>query len=174
MTQEAAPTAPQPEVSEAPQERAPATRLERWADRFRPRTWKHKALYVGAFVLFLFALFIWRTSDSFTAVVVVTPESNTVGIGVPTDEMLDFGELPAGGAASTAIIVQNEGRIPNRIFVIPFGGIRQFIKLDDAFFLLKRREAQVVGVSAVIPVTASEGEYSGRVIVIRVPWPPWP
>lgn len=171
MTQEAAPPAAQPEAAAQP---APSTRLERWADRFRPRTWKHKALYVSLFILFLFTLFVWRTSDSFTATVIVTPaEDNAVGIGPPTDD-LDFGELSAGGAGTKALTIQNTGRIPNRMFVIPVGGIRKFIRLDDAFFLLKPGEAQVVQVSAVIPSTASEQEYSGRVIVIRVPWLPWP
>lgn len=149
--------------------------LRRRLSRLVPRTRKQQALYVLIFLLFLFTLFEWRSSTSYRAVVVVTPEeTRTIGIGPPDTSLFDFGELPQGGAATAALILQNKGPIPARFFIVPMGNIRQFIKLDEAFILLKPGEAQVVEVTAVVPRTAKVGEYSGRVLVIRTPWPPWP
>ena len=140
-----------------------------------PRTRKHQALYAFLFLFFLFSLFEWRSSVSYSAFVVVTPlEDRTVGIGGLTGDLFDFGELPQGGAATVALILENDGPIPSRFFIVPVGNIRQFIKLDEAFILLQPGEAQVVEVAAVVPRTATLGEYSGRVVVIRTPWPPWP
>ena len=174
MVQAPSPAPPQAETP-APVEAPPRGRLERWAQRLVPRTRKHQALYAFLFLLFLFTLFEWRSSTSYSAIVVVTPlEDRTIGIGNLTGDLFDFGELPQGGSASTALILENDGPIPSRFFIVPVGGIRQFIKLDEAFILLQPGEAQVVEVAAVVPRTANLGEYSGRVVVIRTPWPPWP
>ena len=172
-TEAAGPEAPQ--TPEEPQEPDTRGRLERWAQRLVPRTRKHQALYAVLFLLFLFAVFEWRASTSYQADVVITAEADqTIGIGPPSDELFDFGELPQGGAGTARLILQNEGNIPTRFFIVPMGDIRQFIKLDEAFILLQPGEAQVVQVTAVVPRTANLGEYSGRVLVIRSPWPPWP
>ena len=180
MTQELSPSPapPRPEAPPAPpapDDAPPRGRLERWAQRLVPRTRKHQALYAFLFLLFLIAVFEWRSSTSYSAIVIVTPlEDRTVGIGGHTGELFDFGELPQGGSARVALILENDGQVPTRFFIVPVGNIRQFIKLDEAFILLQPGEAQVVEVAAVVPRTASLGEYSGRVVVIRSPWPPWP
>ena len=175
MTQAPSAAPPQPEAEEPSEETGLRARLRRRLSRLLPRTRKQQALYALLFLLFLFALFEWRSSISYEAYIIVTPEEDqTIGISPPTSELFDFGELPQGGAGSVNLILQNEGPIPTRFFIVPVGSIRQFIKLDEAFILLQPGEAQVVKVTAVVPRTANTGEYSGRVVVIRSPWPPWP
>lgn len=172
MTQAPSAAPPQPEAEGPSEETGLLARLGR---RLLPRTRKQQAVYVLLFLLFLVALFEWRSSISYEMYIVVTPEEDqTIGISPPTSELFDFGELPQGGSGSVNLILRNDGPIPTRFFLVPVGSIRQFIKLDDAFIFLKPGEAQVVKVSAVVPRTANTGEYSGRVVVIRSPWPPWP
>ncbi len=175
MTQAPSAAPPQPEAEEPSEETGLRARLGRWGERIRPRTRKQQALYALIFLLFLFALFEWRSSTSYSAFVTVTAEEDqTIVLSPPGAELFDFGELPQGGSGTKNLILQNEGRIPGRFFLVPVGSIRQFIKLDDAFVLLQPGEAQVVPVRVVVPRTAKVGKYSGRLVVIRTPWPPWP
>lgn len=175
MALPAAGAPPQPEVEGPSEETGLRARLRRSGQRLVPRTRKQQALYALLFLIFLVTVFEWRASISYEAYLIVTPEDEqTLGISPPTSELFDFGELPQGGAATANLILRNEGAIPTRFFIVPVGGIRRFIKLEDAFVLLQPGEAQVVKVTVVVPRTANTGEYSGRVVVIRSPWPPWP
>ena len=58
---------------------------------------QHQALYAVVFLLALFVLFEWRASTSYEAFIIVSPEEDrTIGIGPPSSELFDFGELPPG------------------------------------------------------------------------------
>jgi hypothetical protein len=175
MTQAPSAAPPQPKAEGPSEETGLRARLRRRLSRLVPRTRKQQALYALIFLLLLIALFEWRSSTSYSAFVTVTAEKDqTIVLSPPGAQLFDFGQLPQGGSGTVNLILQNEGAIPTRFFIVPVGSIRQFIKLDEAFVLLQPGEAQVVQVSAVVPRTANTGEYSGRVVVIRTPWLPWP
>ena len=145
----------------------------------RPRTWKHWALYAFLFLVVLFLLYEWRSSISYSAQVlvtdvVVTDEELAIGISPYYPDRLDFGDLPRGSSATLTVALQNDGRIPMRVFIVATGDISRFIRISDAFFILDPGQAKEVEFSAGIPGTAQPKQYSGKVYVFRTPWLPWP
>ncbi len=178
MTQEAAPAAAQPEAPAAGALARPRRALGRLGDRLTPRTWRHWAVYASLFVFALFLMYVWRTSVNYPTQVLVlpAPEDGAIEVGLsPYDpERLDFGDLSQGTAGTVNLELENEGRLPMRVTIVATGSIRQFIKISDAFFVVDPGAKKTVDISAAIPPTADPKEYSGRVLVIRTPWFPWP
>lgn len=135
---------------------------------------QHQALYAVVFLLALFVLFEWRASTSYEAFIIVTPEEDqTIGIGPPSSELFGFGELPQGEAATENLILQNERAVPTRISIVPMGGMRQFMRVSDAFFLLDPGDGKDVEFTMAVPGTARSKAYTGRVLIIRTSWIPW-
>ncbi len=175
MTQELPPETPQPEAQErAALEPGFLPWLRRRLVALRPRTGKHWAVYAVLFVLALFVLFEWRSTNVFSAQVVVMPRTEELVIGFnPTTERLDFGDLAQNSAQTRSLTLENGGRLPARVSIIIMGDIAQFIGVSDAFFTLDGGETKSVEFTLVVPPTAQPKKYSGRVLVIRIPWLPW-
>ncbi len=58
--------------------------------------------------------------------------------------------------------------------ILEWGGVRDLVGLSDAFFTLDPGEEKVVTFEARPPASAEAKAYTGKVIVVRVPWwTPW-
>jgi len=176
MTQELTPEVASPAAPERP---SVGDRLPGWLRRrlsaLRPRSLRHWAAYVVLVLVALFLVFECGSTTTYSATVQVMPrtDENVIGISPYTDR-LDFGDLPQGGSATLSVTLENGGPVPTRMVIVATGDIRQFIKMSDAFFLLQPGDEATVEFTAVVPGTAEPKRYSGKVYVIRTPWPPWP
>jgi hypothetical protein len=167
-----------PAITEGAQERAEAGSgflgwLGRRLSALEPRTRRHWALYGALFIAALFLLFVWRSSSSYSAQVLVIDETGVVGLSPYTDR-LDFGDLPRGGSATMPMTLENSGPLPARFAIVATGDIRQFIEMSDAFFVLDPGETKTVEFVTVVPGSAEAKKYTGKVYVVRMPWFPWP
>ncbi len=151
----------------------------RWPRRLRlgrPRLTRLRlaVLAVVVVLLVLWAAVAVSSTSTYSAQVVVV-EGGAVGIPPPND--LDFGDLPVGAAAERKIAFENNGRIPTAVVILEWGGIRDLMGISDAFFVLDPGDEKEVTFTVDPPPSALSGEakkYTGRVIVLRVPWwTPW-
>ncbi len=176
MTQELSPEAPEANAQQRP---ALAPGFLAWLRRrfvaLRPRTTKHWALYSLLLVLALFVLFEWRSTTIYSAQVVVVPRTDELVVGInPTTERLDFGDLSQNSSQTRTVRLENGSGLPVRVTIIITGDIGPLIKLSDAFFTLDGGETRDVEFTLVVPPNAEPKKYSGRVMIVRMPWPPWP
>ncbi len=139
----------------------------------QPRTRRRWTLYAVLFIVAVFALFAWCSATTYDATVLVTEEGSGIGLSPYTDRV-DFGDLPQGGGATIPLTLENNSRLPTRFFVVATGDIRQFIRMNDAFFLLDSGDTKVVEFSVGIPITAAPQRYTGKVYIFKIPWSPWP
>lgn len=150
--------------------------LQGLLSRFRPRTRKQ---YLVLGLILLIALFgsiqcRWTATYSAQVVVLPAPVDNEISIGLnPTTERLDFGDLPQGLTQSRFVTLEN-GRIPTRVTIVIYGGIRDFISVDDAFFIMDPNETRRVQFDIAPPFNAEIKKHTGRVVIVRTPWLPWP
>lgn len=141
----------------------------------QPRTRRRWALYALLFVLALFVLFEWRATTTYSSQVIVIQRTDVLIVGInPTTERMDFGDLTQGSSQVRPLVLENSGVLPWRVSIIVMGEIGQFIQISDAFFTLDRGETKNVDFTLILPPNAAPGKYSGRVLVLRVPWSPWP
>jgi hypothetical protein len=164
--------APAPEAIAGARERATIGRLAA-ALRRRLTGWRltrWQLLLGGAAFL---AVLLWLA----VAASSITTYSSTVlftdggGIGIPPPfENLDFGDVPRGMPMHRDVILENNGKLDSYVMVFTWGGIRDFLSVDDAFFNLSPGEQRNVGFSVGAPANANLKRYSGRVFVLRLPW----
>ncbi len=155
---------------------APAGRSG-WLSRLRlrrPRMTRLRWAVVGVIaVLFVLWVAVAVSSISVYSTQMVVVDGNAIGIP-PPDEFLDFGDVPYGGYLERSILFQNNGRIPTAVMILEWGGVRDLVGLSDAFFTLDPGDEKVVTFKARPPASAEAKEYTGKVIVVRVPWwTPW-
>jgi hypothetical protein len=150
-------------------ERLPAPVRARfaWLTRWR------LALLAGILLLMLLWSGAAATSTSvYSATVLVTEGRHGIA---PADALFDFGDLPPTAAIEHKLTLRNDGRMDTYVMIMIFGGIRDFLDIEDAFFNLKSGQEREILVKLSVPLTAEPGKrYNGRVVVTRVPWGlPW-
>jgi len=141
--------------------------------RVWPLTIGRAAVLVGILFVILFVAVEIGSTQSFSVEVVVVPEEDFVGLN-PTTESLDFGDMSNGTAQARYLNLSNEGSLPTRVSVIVTGDVRDFVKVSDAFFTMDPGDSTRVEFTLVVPATVPEKKYTGRVLVLRTPWSPWP
>lgn len=152
---------------------------QRWPRRLRlgrPRLTRLRLAVLGVVVVLLV---LWGAvavaSTSIYSAQVLVVEGG--GIGIPPPEQLDFGDLPVGASSEKKIFFENNGRVPTAVVILEWGGIRDLMGISDAFFVLDPGEEKEVTFRVEPPPSALSGEekaYSGKVIVVRIPWwTPW-
>lgn len=131
------------------------------------------ALLAGILLLMLLWFGVAATSTSiYSATVLVTESSHGIA---PPNALFDFGDLPPTAAIDHKLTLKNDGRLNTYVTIMVFGGIRDFLDVEDAFFNLNSGEERDVLVKLSVPSTAEPGKrYDGRVVVTRLPWGlPW-
>jgi len=159
--------APASETAAGGRLRAAVERIP-WPIRRRLTRWR--LLVAGATLL---AVLLWLA----VAASSITTYSSTVlfteggGIGLPPPlESLDFGDVPRGMPMHRDVILENSGKLDTYVMVFTWGGIRDFLSVDDAFFNLSPGEERNVDFSVKAPANAELKRYSGRAWVVRLPW----
>ena len=149
--------------------------VQRFVSRFRPRTPKHYAYVALVLALSLFAVVQFRWTETYSVQLIVLPavagSEPSFGIN-PTTERLDFGDLQPGLTETRFVTLEN-GKLPNRVTIIIYGGIRDFLSVDDAFFTMDPNETRRIAFHIAVPSNAETRKHSGRVVIIRTPWLPW-
>ena len=88
----------------------------------------------------------------------------------PFTDRIDFGDIPQGQAVQKALILKNEGTVPNQVLVFIFGGIADLVKVEPSSVSLEPGETVEVELRLNMPATATpESKYSGKVFVLRLP-----
>ena len=141
--------------------------------RIWPLTGKRIAVLALILVFTMILAFEVQATETFTVEVVIIGEEKFVGFN-PTTERLDFGDMSRGTGQTRSITLENAGVIPTRIYIMVLGDVRDFIQIDDAFFVMDPGEVTQVDLTMIVPSSASIKRYSGRLLVIRSPWSPWP
>lgn len=131
------------------------------------------ALLAGILLLMLLWFGVAATSTSIYSATVLVTETRH-GIADP-GALFDFGDLPPTAAIDHKLTLKNDGRLDTYVTIMVFGGIRDFLDVEDAFFNLKSGEERDILVKLSVPSTAEPGkQYDGRVVVTRLPWGlPW-
>jgi hypothetical protein len=149
--------------------------LRRRPEALWPTTRRRWAFYGLFLLLALFVLFEWRATITYSAQVIVIERTDELIVGInPTTERLDFGDLTQGSSQVRPLVLENSSVLPQRISIVVTGEIGQFIQISDAFFTLERGETRNVDFTLFVPPNAEPRKYSGRVLVLRAPWSPWP
>jgi hypothetical protein len=153
-------------------------RLRRWRDSVRqrlsfPRLTRWRLVAIGgiAAILFVWSGVAVSSTTMYSATVLVTGEGG-IGLPPPTDT-LDFGDVSPGFNMSRKLTLTNDGHFDSYVAIIVTGGIRDFLSVDDAFFVLDKGEERTVEFKVRPPANAGEKRYSGRVFIVRMPWTPW-
>ena len=143
-----------------------------------PRPWRlHRPRLTKTRVALLSVLFailaLWTAvtilSTSRYTTTVLFDQAGT-GIGLPPPENnLDFGDVQAGGGIHRNIDLDNSGSLDTFVVVIPWGGIRDFLHIDDAFFNMSPSNSHTIDFSVNAPIDTSRQRHSGTVYVVRVP-----
>jgi hypothetical protein len=153
-------------------------RLHRWWDGLRQRLhlprltrWRLVAIGVIAVMLLVWSGVAVSSTTMYSATVLVKGES-AIGLPPPTDT-LDFGDVSPGFNMSRRLTLTNDGHFDSYVAIIVTGGIRDFLSVDDAFFVLDKGEERTVEFKVRPPINAEEKRYSGRIFIVRLPWTPW-
>lgn len=100
-------------------------------------------------------------------------EVSTVGMHVKIDEVvgfnvdnssLFFGTIPPGSSSKRDIALS--GVDSSRIYLIPTGGISNWVSFSENNFILKKEESINVSVMIKAPDNAGYGEYSGKLMIL--------
>jgi len=136
----------------------------------RPRLTRGRLIVLGVlgFVFLIWALVAVRSTSMYEASVFVTGQTG-IGLPPPTEE-LDFGDVSAGLNMSRELTLTNDGQFDSFVVIVAVGGIRDFLHISDAFFVLDRGEEKTVRFQVVVPDGAELKRYSGKVLVFRIPW----
>lgn len=171
--------APQPGITPAGQ--APGSALgrllsalaERWPRRLRlgqPRVtrWRLAVLGVVALLVILWGAVAVSSTTTYSTTVLITEGG---GIGIPPPfENLDFGDVPRNLEMHRNVMLENNGKLDTYVLIFSWGGIREFLSIDDAFFNLAPGDGRTVDFSVRAPANAPEERHSGRVFIVRLPW----
>lgn len=135
-----------------------------------PRVTRWRLVALGAVLLVVLAWGAVAVSSTtmYSATVLIT-EGRGIGIPPPT-ERLDFGDVPQGMSMHRNVILENDGKLDSYVLILSWGGIRDFLSIDDAFFNLSPGEERTVDFSVRSPDNAPAKRYSGRVFIVRLPW----
>jgi hypothetical protein len=148
-------------------ERLPAI-LRRRLRLPRLTRWRLAALGTILLVVLAWGSVAVSSTTMYSSTVLFTQD---VGIGIPPPfENLDFGDVPRGLPMHRDVILDNNGKLDTYVLVFSWGGIRDFLSIDDAFFNLSPGEQRTVNFSVRAPENAPEKRYSGRVFIVRLPW----
>ena len=153
-----------------------AQRIPRRLRLGRPRVTRLRLAVLGVVVVLVI---LWGavavSSTSIYSAQVLVVEGG--GVGIPPPEQLDFGDLPVGAASEKRIFFKNNGRVPTAVVILEWGGIRDLMGISDAFFVIDPGDEREITFRVEPPPSALSGEekaYSGKVIVVRIPWwTPW-
>jgi hypothetical protein len=131
------------------------------------------ALLAGIILLMLVWFGAAASSTSIYSATVLVTES-THGIAPPGNPF-DFGDLPPTASMDNKLTFKNDGKLDTYIMIMAFGGIRDFLDIEDAFFNLEPGQEREILVRLTVPSTAEPGKrYNGKVVVTKVPWGlPW-
>lgn len=135
-----------------------------------PRVTRWRLVALGAVLLVVLA---WgsvalSSTTMYSTTVLITEER---GIGIPPPfQSLDFGDVPQGMSMHRNVILENDGKLDSYVLIFSWGGIRDFLSIDDAFFNLSPGEERTVDFSVRSPQNAPAERYSGRVFIVRLPW----
>ena len=151
--------------------------VQRWPRRLRlgrPRLTRVRlaVLSVAVVLVALWAAVAVTSTSIYSAKVVVVLPGEPVGL--PPPSQMDFGELPTGIASEKKIVFENNGRVPTAVMILEWGGIGDLMGISDAFFVIDPGDMKEITFRVEPPPSADTKEYSGKVIVVRVPWwTPW-
>lgn len=145
----------------------------RWPRRLRPRLprlklWQWSLVIVLALFAVLWTSTAAQSTSVYSSTVLVT--EGRQGLADPSS-LFDFGDLPPTGAIEHKLSLKNDGVTDTFIAIGIFGGIRDLIDIEDAFFNLAPGEERDIMVTLTVPATAEPGtRFSGRVVISRLPW----
>jgi hypothetical protein len=129
-------------------------------------------LGVAGLLVVVCGAFVISSTSTYSAYVTFR-ELNVVGIPSLEGD-LDFGEVPRDMAMHRTVQLANDGKLNSYVVIFSWGGIRNFLHVDDAFFNLSPGEQRTVDFDVTAPHNATDGQkQSGRVFVLRLPWY-WP
>ena len=124
-------------------------------------------------IVLLVAVFFYLSTTVYQSQVIVKPSGDPIGIN-PLEDRVDFGDVPQGSAVSKTLEFNNEGTVPNKVRIIVMGGISDLVKVPEKSFTLQPGEQKSVEFELVMPPSATpEEEFTGRVIVVRLPLRPF-
>lgn len=87
-----------------------------------------------------------------------------VGFNLEEGE-LNFGKVPFGGMAKREISLTNNYNHPITADLRISGNVKEFIFVDDDYFILQPDETRFISVSARIPPNATEKKYEGKATI---------
>jgi hypothetical protein len=136
----------------------------------RKRVTRWRLIVAGvAFLGVVLWLLVAASSISTYSSTVLFTDSGGIGIPPPF-ENLDFGDVPRGLPMHRNVTLDNNGKLDTYVLVFTWGGIRDFLSVDDAFFNMSPGETRNMEFSVQAPSNADAKRYSGRVWVVRLPW----
>jgi hypothetical protein len=95
-------------------------------------------------------------------------QEDKIGVN-PTDERLDFGDLPRDKSAVRSVTLASTGSLSSFIVVWKMGDISDLIKVSNNFFTLDKGKTEKLEFSLNVPNSAEYRYYKGRVVIFQIP-----
>lgn len=132
---------------------------------------RRSALKISLWVIGALALIVivvqYLTATKYEVLVQVISE-NRVGVN-PTEEKLDFGDLPHDKSAIRSVTLNSRGGIDSYIIVYISGDIADLLKVNKNYFTLPAGASEKLEFSLYIPPSAAYRYYRGRVLIFQLP-----
>lgn len=137
------------------------------------KIWPKKKL-IGYIALLLFVMFVavqFFNAARYEALVQVINQDK-IGVN-PTDQRLDFGDLPRDKEAVRVVKLENNSpyKVKSFIIVWKFGELAELMKVNRNNFTLKPGERTELEFTVHIPNSSEFRYYKGRVWVFQIPKP---
>lgn len=137
------------------------------------KTWSKKRLFGYGLLLlvFMFLLVQVLNAAKYQALVQVIQEDR-IGVN-PTDQRLDFGDLPRDKSAVRVVNLENHSpyKVKSFIMVWKFGELAELIKVSQNYFTLKPGDDVELEFTVHMPNSSEFRYYKGRVWVFQIPKP---
>ncbi len=147
-------------MSETPIEMSPEGTMKR-------RSWVRVLLQAVLLAVLAVVVVQLVYAEKYQAVVNVIAE-NRIGVN-PTGERLDFGDLPKSKGATRAVTLESAGDRSAYVMVWYFGGISDLLKVSRNYFYLEPGKKEKLEFSVYVPESAEVRQYTGRVLIFKVP-----
>lgn len=91
--------------------------------------------------------------------------SDRIGFDVTTS-YLNFGNVLPGGSSKRTIVIKNHYDFDIAIYILVFGKIKNYVKIDKPFFIVKPDEKKGIDITVKVPVDAEKKEIRGKAVII--------
>ena len=128
---------------------------------------KKKLALIALLLLFILSAFIYLFFNikEIKIIDMKVNVSDRIGFDVTTS-YLNFGNVPPGSSSKRTIVIKNHYDFDIALYILVFGKIKNYVKIDKPFFIIKPDEKKGIDITVKVPVDAEKQEMRGKAVII--------